>query len=122
MEIAVYRKLVECEEDRLGITASEFFLQQSGGRKTYSTYTRTRMRTGGGTLLRDNCQLIGMPLIVLARQAQKIAINRIYSELLGRHKSCLRAASISVLKRVFELSLSGDSVTMHMFLKDNLEL
>ena len=23
MEIAVYRKLVECEEDRLGITASE---------------------------------------------------------------------------------------------------
>ena len=25
----------------------------------------------GGTLLRDNCQLIGMPLIVLDRQAQK---------------------------------------------------
>ena len=27
--------------------------------------------TSGDTLLRDNCQLIGLPLIVLARQAQK---------------------------------------------------
>ena len=32
------------------------------------------------------CQLIGMSLIVLARQAQ--AINQIYSDLLGRHSSC----------------------------------
>ena len=34
MEIAVYRKLVECEEDRLGITASEFshdFFDDGGG-------------------------------------------------------------------------------------------
>ena len=35
------------------------------------------MGTSGNTLLRDNCQLIGMSLIVLARQAQKIAINLI---------------------------------------------
>ena len=27
--------------------------------------------TSGGTLWRDNCQLIGLSLIVLARQAQK---------------------------------------------------
>ena len=27
--------------------------------------------TSGDTLWRDNCQLIGMPVIVLARQAQK---------------------------------------------------
>ena len=31
----------------------------------------TRVTNSGDTLLRDNCQLIGMPLIVLARQAQK---------------------------------------------------
>ena len=35
------------------------------------TYLPTYLTSSGGTLLRDNCQLIGMPLIVLARQAQK---------------------------------------------------
>ena len=34
-------------------------------------YKRVTLESSGGTLLRDNCQLIGMPLIVLARQAQK---------------------------------------------------
>ena len=29
------------------------------------------LRTSGGTLCRDNCQLIGMSLIGLARQVQK---------------------------------------------------
>ena len=39
-----------------------------------------RVCTSGDTLLRDNCQLIGMPLIVLAQQAQK---NRDQSDPIG---------------------------------------
>ena len=63
MEIAVYRKLVECEEDRLGITASEAFVsykiddgtQNGQGEekaKSLVVYYREEGGRGGGWLLR----------------------------------------------------------------------
>ena len=39
--------------------------------RTTTNHLGKGVDTSGDTLLRDNCQLIGMPLIVLARQAQK---------------------------------------------------
>ena len=39
MEIAVYRKLVECEEDRLGITASEDDVDLICLKSTFSNFS-----------------------------------------------------------------------------------
>ena len=50
-----------------------------------SSTTQMWLIISGETLWRDNCQLIAMLVIVLARQAQK---NCNKSELLGRQSSC----------------------------------
>ena len=70
--------------------------------------------TSGGTLLRDNCQLI--------RRPRKIYwIYWIYSGLLGRHNPAKEQHKYQCSGWCLS-SACPESVTMQMFLKDNLEL
>ena len=60
-----------------GLAVRDHFLPKNGlktailGEQIRYRLTSEGAGTSGGTLWRDNCQLIGLSLIVLARQAQK---------------------------------------------------